>query len=74
MYVYFLEFDTVTDDHYVVTVSEEKFTKLYPQMMEEYNRKIEEEKRQKLKEKKKKGRIFVVPNIVIQYKTSLYLF
>jgi hypothetical protein len=36
-------------------VSEEKFTKLYPEMMEEYNRKQEEEKQQKLKKKKKTG-------------------
>ena len=57
----FVEFKTVTDDHYVVTVSEEKFTKLYPQMMEEFNREMEEEKQQKLKGKKKKGRIFLSP-------------
>ncbi|XP_063432046.1 flap endonuclease GEN homolog 1-like [Mytilus trossulus] len=50
--------DTVTENSQVITVSEENFSRHYPSMLQEFNRRKEEEKTQKLEEKNvnKKGK------------------
>lgn len=49
-----LDADTVTDKHCTVTVPEENFIKMYPQLMEEFSKKAEEEKQQKTHKKSRK--------------------
>ncbi|CAG2252515.1 GEN [Mytilus edulis] len=53
-----LSIDNVTENSQVITVPEENFSRHYPSMLQEFNRRKEEEKAQKLEEKNanKKGK------------------
>lgn len=59
MFLYPTGIDNVTESSQVITVPEENFSRHYPSMLQEFNRRKEEEKAQKLEEKKanKKGLI-----------------